>query len=83
MNRPFVPVTVFVTLLAAAAACAVRPPPPTEPTTTTSAPYPASHRTPASPAETWSTQGGPASPGVPSGSVVDPKAEPVRDGGVR
>ncbi len=67
-------------LVALAAACATAPR--TGTTTTTSA-SPPSHRTSASPAEAWSTGGGPASPGAPSnGSVVDPGIEHIHDGGV-
>lgn len=56
------------------------------PTTVTSQKIPAENpgsSAPASPAESWTTEGGPANPGAPSsGSTVDPKAAAAHDGGV-
>lgn len=55
-----------------------------QPTTVTSAPHEnPGNSAPASPAESWTTEGGPASPGAPSsGDTVDPGASTVRDGGL-
>jgi hypothetical protein len=80
MIRPFACVVVLVTALGAAA-CSSQPEV-SAPTRTTSAPVPPSYSAPASPAEVWQTEGGPASPGAPTGTVVDPRIEEVHDGGV-
>ena len=74
---------VGVTAVLVAAACADRART-GAPTTTTSSPTPPGTATPASPAEVWTTTGGPASPGVPAtGPIVGPNTEPGHDGGVR
>lgn len=56
------------------------------PTTVTSEKLPhenPGNSAPASPATSWTTEGGPANPGAPSsGSTVDPKATAAHDGGV-
>ena len=56
------------------------------PTTVTSSPSPhemPGSSAPASPAESWTTEGGPASPGAPSsGDTVDPAIQNKHDGGV-
>lgn len=54
-------------------------------TTTTNADVPTTpgSTAPASPAESWTTEGGPANPGAPSsGSTTDPSIEDAHDGGV-
>jgi hypothetical protein len=82
--RLFLPFTMLalagMAAVLTAAGCADRSEPPRTPETT-SATVPG-NSAPASPAEHWTTTGGPASPGVPStGSVVrDPNAA---DAGVR